>query len=42
MYMYMYIYICMYVHMCGNTAYRAIETLKITAREIPSPWQAYI
>ncbi len=27
------------VYMCGNTAYRAIEPLKITAREIPSPRQ---
>ncbi len=36
-YMYIYIYICV----CGNTAYRAIEPLKITAREIPSPRQPY-
>ncbi len=26
---------------CGNTAYRAIEPLKVTAREIPSPQQPY-
>ncbi len=28
--------------MCGNTAYRAIEPLKITAREISSPRQPYV
>ncbi len=38
-YTYMYIYIYVYVYVCGNTAYRAIEPLKITAREIPSPRQ---
>ncbi len=32
----------MYECVCGNTAYRAIETLKITAREIPLPQQPYI
>ncbi len=36
-----YVYIHIYIYMCGNTAYRAIEPLKITAREIPSPWQPY-
>ncbi len=30
------------VCVCGNTAYRAIEPLKITAREIPSPRQPYL
>ncbi len=34
-------YTCTYMYMCGNTAYRAIEPLKITAREIPSPRQPY-
>ncbi len=33
---YIYIYI-QYIY--GNSAYRAIETLKITAREIPLPRQ---
>ncbi len=28
--------------MRGNTAYRAIEPFKITAREIPSPRQPYL
>ncbi len=39
--MYTYTYMYMYIYMCGNTAYRAIEPLKITAREIPSPRQPY-
>jgi len=26
----------------GNTAYHVIEQLKITAREIPSPWHPYV
>ncbi len=30
-----------YTYTCGNTAYHAIEPLKITAREIPSPRQPY-
>ncbi len=38
-YTYMYVYMCVcvyvYIYMCGNTAYRAIEPLRITAREIP-------
>ncbi len=37
----MLMYTCTYMYMCGNTAYRAIEPLKITAREIPSPRQPY-
>ncbi len=43
MYVYMCVcvYIYIYIYMCGNTAYRAIEPLRITAREIPSPRQPY-
>ncbi len=44
-YTYMNVYMCVcvyiYIYMCGNTAYRAIEPLRITAREIPSPRQPY-
>ncbi len=45
-YMYVCVYVCIYIYiyiyMYGNTAYRAIEPLKITAREIPSPRQPYV
>ncbi len=46
-YVYIHIYVCImcvcvYIYMCGNTAYRAIEPLRITAREIPSPRQPYV
>ncbi len=40
-YMHVYIIYIYNVYMCGNTAYRANEPLKITAREIPSPRQPY-
>ncbi len=36
---YAYVYMHIYVYVRGNTAYRAIEPLKITVREIPSPRQ---
>ncbi len=41
MYVYMCVCVYIYIYMCGNTAYRAIEPLRITAREIPSPRQPY-
>ncbi len=41
-YVCIYVCVCIYIYMCGNTAYRAIEPLRITAREIPSPRQPYL
>ncbi len=40
-YVCIYVCVCIYIYICGNTAYRAIEPLRITAREIPSPRQPY-